>query len=331
MKKIIYFGGYYSTNIGNGFYAEGIKYLLNTICSNKYEIHYVSDIADYYWQRFCSRKMFNHIINVLSVEDIEYIVIGGPMLTEYSLSLWEPYFSYIEEHKKGIKVVLLSAGGGTYSNDEITFCKKYLNNHRLYALITRDSTAYEHYKDYFDESYNGICNAFFIPDYFIPLNYNGEKYIVSNFETSYEPRIIYENDKYHIHQSVKIRFYPLLNRFNRNTRQTLDNKKIIRTKHTIFRQGMYNYGDDDVFFSDCIYDYLNIYSNAECVFTDRVHACVATLALGGQAQLFNNTARNALLDRVGASSAKNELTYLNMDLIKNEKNLMKEQIEKIIK
>ena len=67
--------------------------------------------------------MFNHIINVLSVEDIEYIVIGGPMLTEYSLSLWEPYFSYIEEHKKGIKVVLLSAGGGTYSNDEITFLR----------------------------------------------------------------------------------------------------------------------------------------------------------------------------------------------------------------
>ena len=51
-----------------------------------------------------------------------------------------------------------------------------------------------------------------------------------------------------------------------------------------------------VIVSDNPMDYLLLYRNASEVYSDRVHACIPTLAFGNKARLFSNSPRIALFE-----------------------------------
>ena len=71
--------------------------------------------------------------------------------------------------------------------------------------------------------------------------------------------------------------------------------------------------------SDEPYTYAQVYALAEATFSDRVHACVATLAYGGRAHLFNPaTQRSALFDRVGATDVESGLVSIDQGLLEAE-------------
>lgn len=74
--------------------------------------------------------------------------------------------------------------------------------------------------------------------------------------------------------------------------------KIIRTKNTCFEPPRRRYYGNNVYLSDTPEDYLNIYANAEAVFSDRVHTCVGALAQGSTAMFMGNTPRANLFRRV---------------------------------
>ena len=71
--------------------------------------------------------------------------------------------------------------------------------------------------------------------------------------------------------------------------------------------------------SDIPEDYLNLYANAYATYSDRVHACIATLAFGNYARLYSQTPRAYLFERLGLGTIKRNILRLDEDKIKLEK------------
>ena len=64
--------------------------------------------------------------------------------------------------------------------------------------------------------------------------------------------------------------------------------------------------------------YINICANADLTLTDRVHACVTTLAYGSPAMLFTPSPRAALFERLGLGDIRDRLVTLDPGLLEEE-------------
>ena len=82
--------------------------------------------------------------------------------------------------------------------------------------------------------------------------------------------------------------------------------------------------------SDVPEDYLSIYSNADTTYSDRVHACVATLAYGNSAQFFGKTQRAKLFTEVGIEDI-GTLSRLDLEELSLIKRSQLELIKKLAK
>lgn len=185
MKEInvLYIGGYYSTNIGNAFYNLGIQQVLNSL-PKKINLYKTSDVQAYAWGRYNSRNTssFNPCE---CFSDMDYIIWSGPMMGIAYVEGWKAVLQKAETI--GAKVIFLSAGGNQYTYEEVEAVRKLLAPFHLYALFSRDYETYESYRDLFEYSYNGICCAFYIPEFFKPWKLDLEPYVVFNFEQYREP------------------------------------------------------------------------------------------------------------------------------------------------
>ena len=57
-------------------------------------------------------------------------------------------------------------------------------------------------------------------------------------------------------------------------------------------------------------DYLLLYRNASEVYSDRVHACIPTLAFGNKARLFSNSPRIALFENAKIPDVRERLVSI---------------------
>lgn len=62
--------------------------------------------------------------------------------------------------------------------------------------------------------------------------------------------------------------------------------------------------------SDNPMDYLLLYRNASEVYSDRVHACIPTLAFGNKARLFSNSPRIALFENAKIPDVRERLVSI---------------------
>ena len=75
--------------------------------------------------------------------------------------------------------------------------------------------------------------------------------------------------------------------------------KIIETDHKPFPYSKVGkLARHNVICSDFPYDYLCLYKNVRETYTDRVHACIPTLAFGNKAQIFSDSPRISLFENV---------------------------------
>lgn len=226
------------------------------------------------------------VFNVTEIAKLDALVVPGCVLTVPFFSL---YFSLLKRiSDRGTKIIFLGASGNYYSENEIKEVSKYLNELRPYALMFRDSKAYQLYKDLAPISYNGIDNAFFVNrlklpkvetymDPFVVLNFDDPR----NFHLNKKLAEKYENVVYSNHKPFPLKYA----------------KKMI---------------DKGFMVSDTPLDYLFLYSNASEVHSDRVHACIPTLSFGNKCKLYSDSPRIQLFENVGiANSIKNELTKLS--------------------
>ena len=235
-------------------------------------------------------------------------------------------------------------------------CSRFFEQHPPFMLSSREQNTYDAFAKYADHAYNGICFAFFAPDYYSPVNM-GSKFIALNFDKICEPEI-FEKTKdfkgegefelngkaYNVkHTGLLTRVAHKTDRFSdaliyvasmlpqKKKVDYLGEYRVIRTDHRFhphFRRKIYSQRNS--FCADLPYGYLNIYANSSMTLSDRAHACAVTLAYGGSAMLFSKTDRVGLLDRVGAGEISKHPVKLDLDRLNHEKQNMKAWIRNVL-
>ena len=186
MAKVAYVGGYWETNVGNGFFNLGADYVLKQVFGEE-NVIMVFDQPAYITQWNTAKGNPPWAIDYLSHLDIDYMVLLGPVISRAFLNIWKE--TLIKLHKKGTKYMILSGGMMKYNQQVVEDCKEFFKEYPPYVLTTRDHETYETFKDCAINAYDGICFAYFTPDAYKPITTDIGKNIVLNFDKTFEPKI----------------------------------------------------------------------------------------------------------------------------------------------
>jgi hypothetical protein len=177
----------WSTNIGNAFFAEGIKYVLERAIPNCRAVLLTDQAAflnlmpgrNYRHEPRNSLRYLDHIRP-------DYVVLAGSCLTEQFPRIWGESFRHLCQ--AGTKVLLIGAGRYDHTAKEIEVCRNLLKQYPPYVFISRDHKTYEVFRDVSKHSYDGIDCAYFV-QVFQPIRTDLPPYIILNFDKTPEPLI----------------------------------------------------------------------------------------------------------------------------------------------
>lgn len=202
-----------------------------------------------------------NIFSMASMVKCDYFIIPGCVLTVPFFTIYGDLIK--RKAEQGSKIIFLGASGNFYTEYEVKFVSEYLRKLRPYAIMTRDILAYKYYANFTKNSYNGIDNVFFVNLLNLPqIDTDLTPYVVLNIE---EPK------HYRIKEELKNIF---------------KEKNIVYSYHKPFPYTKVSkLVKNGVIVSDNPMDYLLLYRNASEVYSDRVHACIPTLAFGNKARL----------------------------------------------
>ncbi len=312
------FTSVYFNNIGNGFIDLGAEEALKRALPEEANLIKLSQCANYaasmsrfytikenvivnfVWKRIMQRfsrnihdKTYNVVetLNVSSIPrmvDLDYLVIPGCVLTVHFFKIYGELLK--EKTEQGCKLIFLGASGNYYTDFEIDSVSKWLELLKPFAIMTRDSMAYEKYSRFSQNSFNGIDNAFFVNLLNIPsLKTNPKDYVVINLEEPRNARIKKELEK----------------------ECKSSNKEMIFSNHKPYPySNLSKMIKKGIIVSDYPQDYLILYKNATEVYSDRVHACIPTLSFGNKAKLFSNSERIKLFNNVEVEENEDGLMKL---------------------
>ncbi len=299
--RILVLNGCWSPNIGNAFVNVGIEMIVRKVFKDC-EIIYSADAANkwFFGVPTNSDQYKKNSFNITKYMDIDLVVWGGMILTRYNFELAENIF--MQFSKKEIPILFIGAGADEYTKEEADYVANILKNIDYVGIITRDDKTYDLFSKYDFLKWKiakGIDAAFFVSEYNIP-ELNIEPYDVECFDRINAPYIEHEN------------------------------KKVIKTHHDCFGKLPIRYiNEPNTLVSELPYDYLTLYKNVNITYTERVHACIATLAFGNKAKLFSSTVRATLFDKVienGEQKIKNGVVCVDRTKLDSEKRKMLENV-----
>lgn len=348
--RVAYCTGFWCTNIGNAFFSLGVEYVLKHILGEE-NVTVVSDYQTY--TTSYGKRLYPHEnqLEYITALDVDIVIFAGPVLSKYFLPLWKEILIKLE--RRGVKYGFLSVGMMKMTEASTQQCITFFEKYPPFIFSSRDKKTFDTFGKYAKFSYNGICFAFFAPDYYHPCKMIDGKHIVFNFDKISEPEItINTTGKYVLddYNKFDVRQSGFLNKFASKTDRFSDaliymqsifpQKRmpdkigeyiIIRTDHRFhphFRNKIY--AQKNSFCADLPYGYLNLYANAELTLSDRVHACAVTLAYGHSAMLFSKTNRVGLLERVGAKDVTEKPVKLDLKQLKHEKVKLLEWLKSVL-
>ena len=227
-----------------------------------------------------------NIFSMASMVKCDYFIIPGCVLTVPFFTIYGDLIK--RKAEQGSKIIFLGASGNFYTEYEVKFVSEYLRKLQPYAIMTRDSLAYKYYANFTKNSYNGIDNVFFVNLLNLPqIDTDLTPYVVLNIE---EPK------HYRIKEELKNIF---------------KEKNIVYSYHKPFPYTKVSkLVKNGVIVSDNPMDYLLLYRNASEVYSDRVHACIPTLAFVNKARLFSNSPRIALFENAKIPDVRERLVSI---------------------
>lgn len=313
--KIGTYIGSWPQNIGNAFFDFGARAILEKAIPDA-EFYPIGGAVHWMFKTSESklrtplergfRKLIgSEIVNNNSFEigqfaELDLIVFAGMCLSEEFIN--NNGKTIIEASKRGVPILALGAGGSEYNEKESIEIIKFFKLLGKSAIITRDDITYYKYNGKIENIESGIDCAFFLPDYYNPPKLIIKNYDVENFDS--RKKIASIN-----HEGREI-FY------THHDMWGILPKRYINKKNTIV--------------SDVPEDYLTLYSQANSTYSDRVHACIATLAYGNKARLFSDTPRKALFAKFGLEKIDQELVSINKNILIELKNQQIEKTKRII-
>lgn len=342
--------GFWGQNIGNAFFNIGGKYLLDSVCGPN-QVQFVQDQPAYrtlYNQRRGAPKNYAKIHERL---DIDLLVLQGPMLTRNFAHIWSDTFKALK--RQGTRIALISAGLFSYDAAEIHTVRDFLRCADVDIIATRDRRTFEHISDLAPRVYDGIDSAFFVSDAFKPLSFR-TSHMAFNFDRYPEPDLIegaapvertengfeFESNYYQF-------THPRLTRWlaergpavaylghlfdHRALPEKFAGRTILRPEHRYSPHMTHKvYQHPNAFVSDEPFTYLSAYANSDLTLSDRVHACVATLAFGRPAMLFAPTPRAALFERIGLATITQEPVSVSADYLQDQKQAYKDWLKEAV-
>lgn len=327
MKTIGLFTGVYFNNIGNAFIDFGAEESMKAAINDDFKIVKLSQcpffassmgpgfalkenkLIHWLWVKVMSKyakrlhdRTYSaispkEVFNLIDLTPLDYLVIPGCDLTVPFIKIFGEVIKNISI--RGTKIIFLGASGNFYTDYEVNMVKRYLEEIRPYAIMTRDPEAFKHYKAMAEHTYNGIDNVFFVNRLNIPkVKTTKTPYIVLNFD---EPK----------HNSIR-----------KELEARFKDRNIIYTNHKPYPySNIKKIVDKGIMCSDQPLDYLFVYANAEEVYSDRVHACIPTLSFGNKCRLYSDSPRIALFENVDLYDIQKELTQIDNLQSRQEKQI----------
>lgn len=329
--------GYWSTNVGNAFFQLGAQHALRQVFPQA-NIFPVPDAPGYLLPTAGNPR---NSFDLLGELEMDYLVILGPFIRPEFEIILAPALRKLAQ--KGTQFLAMGVGMMSYDEGTIGSAIRIIQDLPFRLLITRDTPTFEAFHSYFPAALDGVDVAFFVSDVWTDTQKlkRSKPYVAFNFDQTPEPEFKLSDsgydelaadlngDRYAINFPQFRRkwsgrgFIPqVLERmfFPQTVAEQVAGFDIIRTDHR------YNpaiprklYTSPQTFTSDVPWPYLSIYAGAEATFSNRVHACAATLAYGRPAMLFSDTPRAHLLERAGAKTIKSKLTSIDLDQLASEK------------
>ncbi len=335
--------GFWGQNIGNAFFNVGGKRILEKVFGDE-RVAYIQDQPGYW--TFNNQKKGNPTEDValLSSLDVDWIVLQGPMLSSIFRPIWEETFRRLRE--KNTRILLLSAAFFRYTDREIADARAFLADYPPDVISTRDPDTYRLIRDCCDHVYNGIDSAFFVPDVYSPFALEIDPFITFTFDRFPEPRIELSPEGTETGEADRS-FEALGSRWSldlpglqmafsrwgqwqayigalfdfRRLPEEIGSYTVIRPEHRCNpRLAWKIYNQPNGLTSDEPFTYFTLYGNTSLTLSDRVHACVVTLAYGNPAMLFTPSPRARLFERFGLDGIRERPVSLDMEMLEKEKN-----------
>lgn len=321
--KILFPESNWASNIGNPFFYMGIAHAIRAALPSAEIIETASNPI---LPLKLGKKTKPYAFNYAGFGgDVDALLFTGPMFDHNFREFFVPAFRAAKE--KGQKIFLLSAGGIEYDDKEVQHCREVLAEFKPDILMTRDPQTYELYGDCAEKSYNGVCGAWYAPDYY--PGYDTPmlgKYITSCFD--FQPELpaevlldAVENAPASIPApaplgKVRGRIKRVL---ERGQGPSVGDYTIVRPCHRPANHPLTVFTQPNTFAAYTPFGYLNLYRNTSVTITDRLHAAVVTMAYGNPAYLFLRSNRSFLLDAMNLKYEPGVRMQLDMDLLKSKK------------
>jgi polysaccharide pyruvyl transferase WcaK-like protein len=273
--------------------------------------------------------------------DIDAIVLEGPMLTVDFPALWEETFAALTA--RGTKIILIGAAMFRFNEDEKRVNREFLSKYRPWILSSRDFPTYEAFKDLADHAHAGLDSAFFVPKAYEPFKLETEPYVAMNFDRWHEPAITVDNaplrentrdfqwegKTWHLEFPERLMNWSHKNKWWSYIASFCDRRKLvdeIAGMEVVRPEHRFNphitpkvYKRPNAVASDEPWTYFTVYANADLTVSDRVHACIVTLAYGKPAILFSPSPRSQVFDRLGLSDIRKQVVTLPYDVLEKER------------
>jgi len=280
-------------NVGDGFVKLGAEHLLG----NLFGAHTIFPVSALGANKFSMLPRDSYKPNFPSLLDVfdgsaERIVLAGCVLNDRLGRVADK----IEQMRHRPKIIFLGAGARNYDAATVTVVGDILKRLQPDLLVTRDSSALEHFGGFFRHARQGIDCAYWVSDA-VPALPNRKDYQIRTFNRMADPG---SGDE------------PVL-RLNHNPfRLTVEpNGRVLRRAiyHLAKRKNAAIQPSD--FISDDISEYLRLYSGAREVHTDMVHATVASAAYGTPVRMYYRTPRQEVITSVLGESVLESMTTVD--------------------
>lgn len=304
--RIVVHGGAWTTNIGNAFIHFGALALVKAAAPNA-TLTLASGMPRWFFRMArgaTKRKWFpyprtvreripestmDNALDMIGVTDCDLLIITGMTLCREFVEISGPPLRAAVQ--AGTKVIFLGAGAQDYSEDERRIVLDFLRELKPLAFISRDDDSFAMFGDAIENSTRGVDCGFFVPEAYSPFPLRLPSYVVAAFDSSQEPAL------------------------------DLQGRLLMRAHHGSWGPIPLSHCTyQHTLVSDLPEDYLALYASADEVHSDRVHACVATLAYGGRARLYSDTPRAGLFSPLGAAGIRDRLVALDENVLSTWKN-----------
>ena len=313
-------------NIGDAFYQWSLQRMIGELVGPEKVAGAEGPIGRAFRP---SGRFAANALDLLGRQRAPLHVFSGPIL-KHLVRSYAPAIRRLAD--AGERYMLLSVSSAESSAEELESTRALLREHPPVAFSSRDPQTYDLFKNAVPSAYNGICTAFLVNRLPVAKCELDTPYVTSSFYRSPEPHYRPGDDPADVgawQVEPRRTKLGLPWRFARQVDWMQDYPdsvgpyKVVRTHQSIsYRFSNLNFPYPNTFLSYNPTSFFSLYAGTECTFSDRVHACAATLAMGRPARLLFKGERAGIFDRFDLDHRSGGLMRLEPERLEREERAM---------